>query len=86
MKLFYLPGSCALGPHVALEYSGLDYEAVRIERGRQTNPGYLAINPLGRVPTLLTASHGAITEAPVVLTCIADVATGCGLLPAMRTT
>jgi glutathione S-transferase len=82
MKLFYLPGSCALGPHIALEYSGLAYEAVRIERGHQTDPAYLAINPLGRVPTLLTATHSTITEAPVVLAYIADIAMGRGLLPA----
>ena len=73
MKLFYLPGSCALGPHIALEYSGLAYEAVRVERGRQTDPAYLAINPLGRVPALATATHGTITEAAGV----AD-ATVCG--------
>ena len=85
MKLYYLPGSCALGPHVALEYTGLAYEAVRVERGRQTDPAYLAINPLGRVPTLVTATHGTITEAPIVLTYIADVATGHGLLPAVGT-
>jgi glutathione S-transferase len=82
VKLFYLPGSCALGPHIALEYSGLAYEAVRIERGHQTDPAYLAINPLGRVPTLLTATHSAITEAPVVLSYIADIAMDRGLLPA----
>ena len=85
MKLYYLPGSCALGPHIALEYSGLAYEAVRVERGKQTDPAYLAINPLGRVPTLVTATHGTITEAPVILSYIADVATGCGLLPAIAT-
>jgi glutathione S-transferase len=85
MKLYYLPGSCALGPHIALEYSGLAYEAVRVERGRQTDPTYLAINPLGRVPTLVTATHGTITEAPIVLTYIADVATDHGLLPAVGT-
>ena len=56
MKLFYLPGSCALGPHIALEYAGLAYEAVRVERGRQTDPAYLAINPLGRVRALVTAA------------------------------
>jgi glutathione S-transferase len=83
MKLYYLPGSCALGPHIALEYSGLRYEALRVERGRQTDPAYLAINPLGRVPTLVTATHGTITEAPIVLSYIADVATGHGLLPAV---
>jgi len=52
MKLFYLAGSCALGPHIALEHCGLSYEAVRVERGKQTDPAYLAINPLGRVPAL----------------------------------
>jgi glutathione S-transferase len=85
MKLFYLPGSCALGPHIALEYSGLAYEAVRVERGRQIDPTYLAINPLGRVPALVTATHGTITEAPVVLSYIADVAAARGLLPAIGT-
>ena len=85
MQLFYLPGSCALGPHIALEYSGLAYEAVRVERGKQTNAAYLAINPLGRVPALVTATHGTITEAPAVLSYIADVATGRGLLPAIGT-
>lgn len=83
MKLFYLVGSCALGPHIALEYSGLPYEAVRIERGRQTDPPYLAINPLGRVPALVTSAHGTITEAPVVLSYIADIAPGAGLLPSV---
>jgi hypothetical protein len=44
VTLFYLAGSCALGPHIALEYSGLAYETVRLERGKQTDPAYLAIN------------------------------------------
>lgn len=85
MKLFYLPGSCALGPHIALEQSGLVYEAMHVERGRQTDPDYLAINPLGRVPALVTATHGTITEAPVVLSYIADIDTGRELLPAIGT-
>ena len=85
MKLFYLPGSCALGPHIALEYSGQPYEAVRVERGSQADPSYLAINPLGRVPALVTATHGTITEAPVVLSYIADIAPGPRLLPAVGT-
>ena len=83
MKLFYLPGSCALGPHIALEYCGLAYQAVRVERGSQTDPAYLAVNPLGRVPALVTATHGTITEAPVVLSYIADIDTGRELLPAI---
>jgi glutathione S-transferase len=81
MKLYYLAGSCALGPHIALEYCSLAYDAVRIERGKQTDPAYLAINPLGRVPSLVTSTHGTITEAPAVLSYIADLAPGLRLLP-----
>jgi glutathione S-transferase len=85
MKLYYLAGSCALAPHIALEHSGLAYEAVRVERGKQSDPSYLAINPLGRVPALVTASHGTITEVPAVLSYIADLAPDLGLLPGAGT-
>jgi len=81
--LFYLAGSCALAPHIALEQSGLTYQAVRVERGRQSDPSYLAINPLGRVPALQTADHGTITEVPAVLSLIADLAPDRGLLPSV---
>ncbi len=30
MKLYYLAGSCALAPHIALELSGLPYKAIRV--------------------------------------------------------
>ena len=80
MKLYYLAGSCALAPHIALEHSRLDHEAIRIERGEQSSPSYLAINPLGRVPALVTASHGTITEVPAVLSYIADLVPNLGLL------
>ena len=83
MKLYYLAGSCALAPHIALEVSGLPYQAVRIERGKQTDPEYLAVNPLGRVPALATASHGTITEVPAVLSFIADAAPDQRLLAAV---
>lgn len=85
MKLYYLAGSCALAPHIALEESGLAYEAVRIERGKQTDPSYLDINPLGRVPALVTLSHGTITEVPAVLCYIADQTRDHELLPAVGT-
>lgn len=49
MKLYYFPGSCALAPHIVLEWLDADYEAVRIEKG---DPDYLKINPLGVVPAI----------------------------------
>jgi hypothetical protein len=43
MKLFNLPGFERLGTAHRAGVLGLSYEAVRVERGRQTDPAYLAI-------------------------------------------
>ena len=54
LKFFFGPGSCALASHIALEESGLPYEAVRLDlvAGDQKKPEYLKINPKARVPAL----------------------------------
>ncbi|MEL7448696.1 MAG: glutathione binding-like protein [Pseudomonadota bacterium] len=49
MKLYYFPGSCALAPHIVLNWVGADYEAVRVVKG---DPEYRKINPLGVVPAI----------------------------------
>jgi glutathione S-transferase len=73
LKLFYAPGSCALAPHIALEEAGAKYEAVRVDlRAKdQRKPEYLAINPKGRVPALVTAK-GVLTENPAILAFVAQ--------------
>ena len=54
LRLHYIPGSAAMAPHAALAEAGADYEVVPVERDEQgqSPPEYLALNPLGRVPTL----------------------------------
>jgi glutathione S-transferase len=73
LKLFYAPGSCALAPHIALEEAGATYEAVRVDlRAKdQRKPDYLAINPKGRVPALVT-DKGVLTENPAILAFVAQ--------------
>ena len=73
LKLFYAPGSCALASHIALEEAGARYEAVRVDlRAReQRKPEYLAINPKGRVPALVT-DKGVLTENPAILAFVAQ--------------
>jgi glutathione S-transferase len=73
LKLFYSPGSCALASHIALTDAGADFEAVRIDfgAGEQLKPGYLEINPKGRVPSLI-AEDGVLTETPAILAYIAQ--------------
>ncbi len=72
-KLYYAPGTCALASHIALEEAGADYKAVRIDfkANQQNSPDYLAINPKGRVPALVT-DRGVLTETPAILTYIAQ--------------
>ncbi|MCF8150334.1 MAG: glutathione S-transferase family protein [Burkholderiaceae bacterium] len=59
MKLYYGPGACSFVPHVTLEVikaaTGEDFEAqaVKLHKGEQKTPEYLAMNPLGLVPVLV---------------------------------
>ncbi|GAC1510753.1 MAG: glutathione S-transferase family protein [Bradyrhizobium sp.] len=72
-KLYYSPGSCALASHITLQEAGAGYRAERIDfkANQQNSPEYLAINPKGRVPSLVT-DHGILTETPAVLAFIAQ--------------
>jgi len=73
MKLYYASGTCALAPHIALEEAAADYTTQRIsfKDQQQSSPEYLAINPKGRVPALVTDS-GVLTETPALLAFIAQ--------------
>ncbi len=59
LKLFFAPGACSFVPHVALEAikaaTGEDFEPqmVKLHKGEQRTPEYLAMNPMGQVPMLL---------------------------------
>src|SRR6202048_1895572 len=73
LKLYYTPGACSLAPHIALEEAGADYqvERVSLQTGAQREPAYLAVNPKGRVPALVT-DRGILTENPAMLAFIAQ--------------
>jgi glutathione S-transferase len=59
LKLYFAPGACSFVPHVALEAikvaTGAEFEPtlVKLHKGEQTTPEYLAMNPDGQVPVLL---------------------------------
>lgn len=73
LKLFFTPNTCALASHIALEEAGASYETVRLSfaDNDQRKPEYLAINPKGRVPSLIT-ERGILTETPAILVYIAQ--------------
>jgi len=73
IKLYYAPGTCALASHIALQEAGAAYTAERLDfkTNQQNSPEYLAINPKGRVPSLVT-DRGILTETPAMLAYIAQ--------------
>jgi glutathione S-transferase len=73
LKFYYAADTCALASHIALEEAGAEYATVRISfaANEQRQPAYLAINPKGRVPALVT-ERGVLTETPAMLAFIAQ--------------
>jgi len=82
LKLFHAWGSCSLASLIALEEAGADYELAVISTrdGDQRAPDYLAVNPKGRVPALVT-ERGVLTETPAILSYIPETHPAAGLLP-----
>ena len=82
IKLFYAPNTCALASHIALEEARAAYTAMRVDfsRNEQRQPQYLAVNPKGRVPALVT-DEGILTETPAILAFIAQSFPAAGLAP-----
>jgi len=72
MKLYSFTGACALAPHIALEWAGADYELELIKRSDARSPDFLKLNPVGKVPVLVTDDDRVLTEVPAVLMWIAE--------------
>jgi glutathione S-transferase len=82
LKLFYAPHTCALASHIVLEEAGAEYTTARLDfaGNEQRKPDYLAINPKGRVPALIT-DRGILTETPAILAFLAQSYPEAGLAP-----
>jgi len=82
MTFYYAPGTCALAVRIALHEAGAPHQAVRLNlaQGEQRSPAYLAVNPKGRVPALVT-EHGVLTETPALLMYLAQRFPAAGLAP-----
>lgn len=59
IELYFGPGACSFVPHVALEViksatgHGFEPKLVKLHRGENRTPEYLAMNPNGQVPVLV---------------------------------
>ena len=84
MKLFYSPGACSLGIHVVLEEIGKPFELVvsSARDGSLYQPGFVAMNPKSKVPTLLRDDGSVLTEYPAIAMWLARSNPQAGLIPA----
>jgi len=67
MRLFAMPGTCALAPNIVALWGGVDVTVVNLARGDHREPAYLAINPKGQVPALEIAPGNVLTEASAIM-------------------
>lgn len=82
LKLYYAANTCSLATHIVLEEVGADYSTVKVDfaTSQQRSPEYLALNPKGRVPALVT-DRGVLTETPAMLAFVAQSFPAAGLVP-----
>lgn len=74
--------TCSLATHIALEEAGANYTTVRLDmaNNQQRSAEYLAINPKGRVPALVT-DRGILTENVALLYYVAQLYPAAKLAP-----
>jgi glutathione S-transferase len=82
LTLYFAPGSSSMAPHIALHELGVPFEARRLSFSKRENrtPAYLALNPEGKVPTLLVEGR-PLTEVAAILFYLAKRFPEAGLLP-----
>ncbi len=82
LTFYFAPGSSSMAPHIALHEIGAAFEPrpISFARKQQREPWFLAINPEGRVPTLLVDGR-PLTEVAGILFYLARSHPDAGLLP-----
>ena len=82
LTLYFAPGASSFAPHIALHEIGVPFEAkpMSFNRNDMRSPDYLALNPEGKVPTLVVDGR-PLTEVAAILFYLARRFPDAGLLP-----
>jgi len=87
LELYFAPGACSFVPHVSLEAvkaaTGQAFEPklVKLHKGEQKTPEYLAMNPNGQVPVLVVDGK-PVNQIVAILEFLDRSFPKAGLLPA----
>ncbi len=84
LTLYHNPKSRSSGTRVLLEALGVDYavKPLNFANGQTRTPEFLAINPLGKLPTI-THGDAVVTEQVAITIYLADRFPAAGLAPAL---
>ena len=85
LTLYFSPGSSSMAVHIALHEVGVEFERrlVSLARKEQFAPEYLALNPEGKVPTLMIDGR-ILTEVAAILYYLAKRFPGGGVVAGCR--
>ena len=81
-QLYYYPLNASMAPHFILKELNVDFELIIVDRksNAQRSPNYLALNPAGRIPTLVDDGL-AIFESPAICIHLAENHPSSNLIP-----
>ena len=82
LTLYFAPGASSMAVHIALHEIGTTFERkpMSFRQNDMRSPGYLALNPEGKVPTLVVDGR-PLTEVAAILFYLARCFPDAGLLP-----
>ena len=83
LTLYFSPGASSMAPHIALHEAGASFESrsISLAANEHRTTAYLAINPEGKVPTLLIDGR-PLTEVAAILFYLAKLFPAAELWPA----
>ncbi|SHM82003.1 glutathione S-transferase family protein [Bradyrhizobium lablabi] len=83
MKLYFAPGTCAIGIHVLMEEIGLTYEVQKVDfaANEQSGDAFLSLNRKGKVPVLQRDDGSLLTEFQAIAVWLARTFPDMNLFP-----
>lgn len=84
-QLYYYPYNASMAPHLVLEEMQAEFELVLVDRAVQAHKSsdYLALNPTGKIPTLVDGEQ-VILETAAICLYLCDQNPGTTLIPAVN--
>jgi glutathione S-transferase len=84
MKLYYMPGSCAMATHIVINETAAPVEVAKVDRETRTaadGENYRDVNPLGYVPALKLDDGTVLLENAAILPYVGDLKPASGWMP-----